>query len=354
MTGEVPASPLLKAAVEARGGRLAEARPLAGDGSDRSFFRIPGEAGLVLLLHPHPPGRGISENDSYFLIGRHLRSRGVPVPEIYDFSREEGWMLLEDVGDLSLADGVAAAAEGEMRAWYRRALEVLVLQQLEGARGFDPAWCFDTPAVTRSFLLARECRYFLQAFLQGYLGLGVEEGSLAPDFHHLLTRARPEETPFFLHRDFQSKNLFIQGEDLRVLDFQGARLGPLGYDLAALLIDPYVDLSAPLQEELLTDYLDLLAARLPFDQGAFREQFPYLALCRNLQMLGAFAFLTRVKQKNHFAAYIPRALAGLRRRLAARGGEFPRLKEVVGRIVLPGAGPEAHPEGETSGLGPEQ
>lgn len=244
-------------------------------------------------------------------------------------------MLLEDVGDLSLAQVVSEArGEAEILARYRRALEILINQQLQGKQGFNPAWCFDTPTVTGPFLRERECRYFVWAFLQGYLGIEIKEADLAPDFERLVAGARAEESPYFLHRDFQSKNLFVMGEGLRVLDFQGGRLGPLGYDLAALLIDPYVDLKPELQEELVGLYQELLRQRLSFDPGTFREQYDYLALCRNLQILGAYGFLTKVKGKAQFARYIPPALAGLRRRLAARPGEFPRLMAIVDGITL--------------------
>jgi aminoglycoside/choline kinase family phosphotransferase len=335
MNLEIPLSARLEAEARARGVNLAEARPLAGDGSDRLFFRLPGEPTLVLLYHPQPPGREVTENDSYFLIGRHLKARWVPVPEIYVHCREEHWMLLEDVGDLSLAEAVAAAGSNkEILAWYRQALDILITQQLDGKQGFSPAWCFDTQAVTRPFLLERECLYFVRAFLQGYLGLEVDEAALLPEFERLLAGASPHDSPFFLHRDFQSKNLFVQGDHLRVLDFQGGRLGPLGYDLAALLIDPYVDLAPAAQEELLGFYQDLLGERLAFDRQSFREQYEHLALCRNLQILGAYGFLTRVKGKSQFARYIPQAVAGLRRRLAARKKDFPHLTAIAEMITF--------------------
>jgi len=335
MKQEIPQSTRLEAEARARRVNLAEARPLAGDGSDRLFFRLTGETTLVLLYHPQPPGREVTENDSYFLIGRHLEARGVPVPKIYVHSREEHWMLLEDVGDLSLAEAVAGIdRDTEILGWYRQALNILIAQQLDGKEGFTPAWCFDTPAVTRPFLLERECLYFVRAFLLGYLGLEVDEGALLPEFARLLAGACPEDSPFFLHRDFQSKNLFVQGENLRVLDFQGGRLGPLGYDLAALLIDPYVNLAPAAQDELLSFYQDLLGKRLAFDRRAFREQYEHLALCRNLQILGAYGFLTKVKGKNQFARYIPTAMAGLRRRLFPRKKDFPHLTSLAEMITF--------------------
>jgi aminoglycoside/choline kinase family phosphotransferase len=122
---------------------------------------------------------------------------------------------------------------------------------------------------------------------------------------------------------------------LRVIDFQGGRRGPLGYDVAALLIDPYVNLNQDLQQEFLEYYLELLTARQAVDQESFREQYAHLSLCRNLQILGAFGFLTKARGKSYFARYIPAALGGLARLLAQRAREFPRLEQVVEDIRRP-------------------
>jgi len=61
----------------------------------------------------------------------------------------------------------------------------------------------------------------------------------------------------------------------------------------------------------------------------FREQYYHLALCRNLQILGAYGYLTQVKGKDQFARYIPTAVSALHRRLLARPGAFPRLEQLV-------------------------
>jgi aminoglycoside/choline kinase family phosphotransferase len=326
-------TPRLEDAAAACRATLTGARSLAGDGSDRRFYRLAGSPPVILLWHPSPPGGEVNENDSYFWLGRHLRSQGVPVPEIFTYCREEGWMLMEDLGDVSLEATIKEAPGENPVSWYRQALAILVNLQLKGREGFDPSWCFDTPVVDRAFLLERECGYFVTAFLQGYWGLKVEADDLAPDFDKLLSRALPADgAAYFLHRDYQSRNLYIKKGLIRVIDFQGGRLGPLSYDVAALLIDPYVNLAPSLQDLLREDYLTLLQARLHVDRAAFREQYHHLALCRNLQILGAFAFLTRVKGKVLFEAHIPPALAGLRRRLAARRGEFPRLEKVVAQV----------------------
>ncbi len=330
---DLPLTPRLEAAVSRLGATLREAQPLAGDGSDRRFYRLLGYPTLVLLYHPHPPGGEVNENDSYFLIGRHLRAGGAPVPEILEYCREERWMLLEDLGDVSLEAALQGGRKQDQEAyWYRQALEILAGMQVAGAEGFQTSWCFDTPVADRPFLMERECLYFVRAFLQGYKGLKVGLDDLAPDFARLLEKAILPGPDYFLHRDFQSRNLHIKNGRLRVIDFQGGRLGPLGYDAAALLIDPYVGLSPARQKELLDYYLDLITAQVHIDPAAFREQYDYLALSRNLQILGAFGFLTKVKHKDYFARYIPGALAGLRERLKARAGEFPRIEGIVANL----------------------
>ncbi len=320
----------LRAALAALGASHSPGQPLAGDGSDRRFYRLLGSPPVILLSHPYAPGGGVNENDSYFLIGRHLRARGVPVPEIYEYCREEGWLLLEDLGDISLEQVLKRQpAEEQVRFWYRQALEILVDMQLKGREGFEPAWCFDTPVVDRPFLRERECGYFVRAFLQGYQGLRGSFEELTADFERLLELALPPGEHYFLHRDFQSRNLFVKEGRLRVIDFQGGRLGPLGYDLAALLIDPYAALAPAWPGEFLEYYLALLRARRPEAEEACRAQFRYLSLCRNLQILGAYGFLSRIKGKTYFETYIPPALNSLRRQLKERPGEFPGLERIV-------------------------
>ena len=104
----------------------------------------------------------------------------------------------------------------------------------------------------------------------------------------------------------------IAGNRIGILDWQGGRLGPLGYDLASLVIDPYTQLPVPEKEELYETYLQMLRRERPHRLPAFRQSFPYLAIQRNLQILGAFSFLSKVREKTYFEGYIPGALKSLR------------------------------------------
>jgi aminoglycoside/choline kinase family phosphotransferase len=309
--------------------------PIAADGSSRRFFRLKGSGGsCICLYHPHPPGEQVTENDSYYRIGRHLHGQGVPVPEIFTYCREEGWFLVEDLGDRSLQEEYLQA-EGQARlAIYRQALKVLVDLQTFGTQGFSPEWCFDTKFYDANLVRQRECHYFVQAFVQGYLGLAPSLEELAEDFDLLLERALSPEQRFFLHRDFQSRNLMVHRNRLWLIDFQGARLGPRQYDLAALLLDPYVNMPPATQEILLTEYLELLRKQLPIDLVDWRQRYNYVALCRNLQILGAYGFLSQEKGKIFFQQFIPTACRSLQNRLEyLPAGELPRLRRLVSQAA---------------------
>ena len=95
-------------------------------------------------------------------------------------------------------------------------------------------------------------------------------------------------------------------------------MGPPQYDLASLLIDPYVTIPEQIRVELFDYYLQELSARFPIRSKSFRENYEVIAFQRNLQILGAYAFLSRVKGKTYFEDYIPAALADLKRRVSDR------------------------------------
>ena len=66
------------------------------------------------------------------------------------------------------------------------------------------------------------------------------------------------------------------------------------------------------KKELLNFYLDEWSYLAPVDPETFKSNFEMIAFQRNLQILGAYAFLSRVKGKTYFEQYIPAALASFR------------------------------------------
>jgi NDP-sugar pyrophosphorylase family protein len=308
---------------------------LQGDGSDRRWYRALTE-GRSLIVADHgirSQHGGRQEVDAFVDIGRHLHARNVPVPRIYLHDAFAGLVFLEDLGDLHLTDAVAGQSEDQQRRLYCRVIDQWLNMALAGARGFDVGWTYQSSEYDRRLILDRECRYFVEAFLNGYLRRTERYADLADEFEHLAEGALVNGCNGFLHRDLQSRNIMLENGNIRFIDFQGGRLGPLQYDLASLLIDPYTALSAPAQT-----YLRDYATRALYDRSGesierFARGYDYCAVTRNLQILGAFGYLSRVKGKTGFEAFIPTALKTLRRHLAALpDAPVPKLTALVARI----------------------
>lgn len=300
---------------------------LAGDGSDRKFFRLrrSGEH-YIALLSPRQKAAGVDENDSYFRIGRHLQGRGIDVPQILWADLERGYFLLEDRGDYHLQRH-ARRGRVDLGRLYRRALQLLVKVHARAPEGFQASYCFDTARYTPDFVYERELEYFRRAFLVGYLGLEIGPDDLRADFENLAEAAAACAPSLVMHRDFQSRNLLVWKETLWLIDFQGMRFGPPTYDLASLLLDPYVMIPQRLQEDLVGLYW--LAARrlLRCSPRQFRDSYEAVRLSRNLQVLGAYGYLGVVKGKRHFLQFIPRAWQQLCGWFAGRDpGRYPRLR----------------------------
>jgi N-acetylmuramate 1-kinase len=291
--------------------------PLHGDGSDRTFYRLlTADTTFVLLWSSPADQRSPNENDSYVYMGRHLERHGIPVPKIFGYWRDEGLVLLEDLGSVHLQDAVRPGSASQVERLYQQAADVLIRIQLQASEGLDTGQCFDTPLYSPDFVMERELRYFYQSFVRDALGAKITWDQVKDEFSILAERAaRLEEPSFFLHRDFQSRNLMVKEGRLYVIDFQGSRKGPSQYDLAALILDPYVQLPEPFAERLLLAHAERLRDASGITVADFLDGYEQIALCRNLQILAAYSFLTRVKGRRHFARYLVPAYRTLQQTL---------------------------------------
>jgi NDP-sugar pyrophosphorylase family protein/aminoglycoside/choline kinase family phosphotransferase len=307
---------------------------IAGDGSDRLWHRIASPShSLVVADHGIHSSRDIrGECEAFAAIGRHLYDKGISVPRIYQVDAFAGLAIVEDLGSVHFQSVVQSSCNPrEILAWYEKAVRLLIALSVDGGSGFDPAWTYQTPVYDKAMILEKECRYFVDAFLCRYLNLGIHAQDLMDEFENLADLALVGAMNGFMHRDFQSRNLMVKHNRIYAIDFQGGRTGPLQYDLASLLIDPYVDLDQCLQDRVLEFCIQALSARVSVDPVSFTNAYRYCRITRNLQILGAFGYLTRVKGKPGFDAYVPAALITLNRSLSQLGdAEFPKLTRTAG------------------------
>jgi aminoglycoside/choline kinase family phosphotransferase/choline kinase len=318
-----------------------EQAKLKGDGSERKWYRLTAEnRSLVMADHGIRKISETCEVDSFVAINLHLHEAKIPVPKIHMYDTFSGLVFLEDLGDVNLQALVQKAENPEVIfSHYKSVINRFIDMSVSGSTGFDLSWTYQSETYDKNLIMEKECRYFAEAFLTGYLGINSNFEDLKNEFSLLADHALLSSFNGFMHRDLQSRNIMVKNGDCYFIDFQGGRMGPIEYDLASLLLDPYVSLPYPVQHQLLEYCIEKLLSAADFDPDKFRTCFKYCALTRNLQILGAFGYLSKAKGKTYFEKYIPKAVETLEKNLFSLSDfKLPKLMSIVKKIqnlVLP-------------------
>lgn len=282
--------------------------PLAGDGSDRRFFNIEGINGSCILI-VHPPVSELirRENNAFAAFSRHLFKLKLPVPKLHAEDQTLGWFLAQYLGNLHVQDIVARYKNVSfLKTLYNKIIALLIDFHARTSENFDSTLCLEGDMYDPCFVMEKELEYFRKSFLKAFLSLNVRWAELRDAFSYLSEHAGVTSTEHVIHRDFQSRNLMVHNGKVYIIDYQGMRYGPPEYDIASLYLDPYVGVIWSERKRWVCSY----ASRAPYFTP---QRFHAVSLCRNLQILAAFAHLTINKKKYRFLNYVPQAWNSLRR-----------------------------------------
>jgi aminoglycoside/choline kinase family phosphotransferase len=287
--------------------------PIEKGGSGRKFWRVTTGTGSHILVRY---GTERPENRHYVTIADFLTRIGVCVPRIFFHDETEGIILMEDAGTQDLW-AFRAAPWMERRALYQRTLDEALLLHTRGLPALPGAGLELQPSFDAA-LYRWEQDYFFEQCLGRHFGIPAERcadarAELAAVADRLAALPR-----CLVHRDFQSQNVIIRDGHACLIDFQGLRPGLAQYDLASLLLDPYVALTPAERDELLAHYLSGLRGAGAAIDADWHEVYLLCALQRLMQALGAYGKLGHLDGRTHFLTHIPIAL--------------PRLIEVLDRL----------------------
>lgn len=300
--------------VKARFGPAATLERLAGDASDRAFFRLkaPSLSPLILMVHREPLDLGTLP---FFLHARFLHEIGAAVPRIIASYPAEGILVVQDLGDDLMQAHLGRCDPSRRRFLYLQAVQIIAFLQGEGTRSLTPDLPAATTALDRERLLW-ELRFFAEHYVRGLIGspLSPRQESELDEWFVWLASEVAGYRSVLCHRDFHSRNLMLKGDRLFMVDFQDARMGPFTYDLASLLRDSYVDLPEDLVGEMVDFYRE--AARAPETPDELGVLFARTCLQRNVKALGTFASQAMLRENRGYLQYVPRTLSHVRANLA--------------------------------------
>ena len=307
-------------------------RIASADASFRRYLRIDTASGDSRIVMDAPPDK---ENCQPFVhVAGLMQAAGLRAPEVLDWQREHGFMLLSDLGEQTMMAAIDPAHPEANQALYLQAVETLVQWQSASRAGELPPY--------DSALLQRELSLFPDWYLAQHKGVvldAAQQQTLAQAFALIVQRnlAAPS---VYVHRDFMPRNLMMPfgSPQLGVLDFQDAVYGPLTYDIASLMRDAFLSWEEDFVLDITVRYWERArrAGLMDFedwhsDFGAFYRAVEWMGLQRHLKVAGIFARLTLRDGKPKYLADAPRFIAYIRA-TASRYRELLPLLRLIDRI----------------------
>ena len=289
----------------------AEVVPLAPDASFRCYLRLRKNNATVMLMDAPPAHENVA---AFVTITRHLQRIGVRAPAILGADLDNGFLLLEDLGDQTFArllgggDGDDDGGDDSEVALYRRAIDVL-----SHIHQHPHATDLQVPVYSTDLVLA-EANLLLDWYIPAQREQPVDTPA-KKQFAQIwseIVDALPPLKPTLVLRDYHIDNLMLVGDDCAVLDYQDAVIGSPAYDLASLLEDARRDLAPKLRAEMMQRYLEQNA---DINHDALQQHYRAWATQRHCKVAGIFTRLWLRDRKDGYLAHLPRVMKLLQRHL---------------------------------------
>ena len=324
--------------------RAVRVEALTPDASTRKYYRVyPQEKSAesrIISLYPAP----FNPHDNTFLdVTKLFEQAHLPVPRVVDVAGTKGIILQEDLSDRSLAQWLAEAAargdEAGAEEMMRRATQLIARIQAASELAVSSGSIAGRLAFDED-KLSWELNYFFDHFfgsLRHQEFETPEEQAIKSDLRAVAAElaARPR---VLCHRDYHAMNLMVDGGgELRIIDHQDARMGPVTYDLVPLLVERRLK---PANEAWVREYQDyFLQARaklgLPeLEEREFGYEFNLMTVQRQLKAIGTFSYQTGVCGRGeYYEKYIGPAVATVLRAMRAPGmKQYPALRSALEQI----------------------
>jgi hypothetical protein len=327
-------------------------------GSERKYYRVKRNNSSIVFMQCHKDDPDFHRHIEYT---QFFQRHSIPVPELLHVEPETMSALFEDLGDLSLYSYLRCPRkQEEIEEVYKRVIDILILMHTSVTEHITECPLVQSRIFDYEYL-RWETSYFIERFVEGIRDIRVKNlPALDNEFHRLALHV--DSFPkTVIHRDFQSQNIMItKGGIPRVVDYQGARVGPPAYDVVSLLWDPYYRLEDDMREKLLEYYIGKMIESFGIDKNheinplipplAKNPSIPPLAkggeggffnkiefkqtllpcrLQRHMQALGAYGFLSRIKGKKYFLKHVPEGLRLLKEDASLSRDEYPELYDLV-------------------------
>jgi aminoglycoside/choline kinase family phosphotransferase len=291
--------------LDAAGFGAARRAALPGDASFRRYVRLVGGPRPALLMDAPPP----EDVRPFLQVAAHLSRIGLSAPEVIAADPVRGLLLLEDLGDRTLAEQLDSGAD-PLPIYLSAAEALAALHQAPPPAGL-PRW--DAARMTETAGAT-----FLQWWWPEVFGAPPAPGIVAEFEAAMRAMLAPFAAEGFVHRDFFPANLMplpdrAPPRHVGILDFQDAAIGHPAYDLVSLVEDARRDVAPDIRDAAIARYASLRPA---LDRAGLDAAMAALGAQRHLRVAALWVRLARRDSKPRYLVHGPRCWALLDRALA--------------------------------------
>ena len=268
--------------------------PIKNDASFRKYFRVDKK----ILMDADP---NLGEDVSSFININHLLTDfRLNVPEIYSIDKENGFLLLEDLGENIFSKILNSENEEQL---YKQAIEVLAEIYKKNLEEFSNFSFLEKYSIEK---LQDESQLFIEWYLKKYLDIDITDTDIQ-DFKEIISKIfNALNTNFekLVLRDYHVDNLILQNsksglKKVGILDFQDAVIGSSSYDLISIVEDVRRPISNDLKNKLIKYFIDLTG----YEVNQLEKELAFYSVQRNLKILGIFSRLNLRDNKPRYMLY---------------------------------------------------
>ncbi|MDT0603149.1 aminoglycoside phosphotransferase family protein [Thalassotalea castellviae] len=295
-----------------------------GDAGFRRYFRFQkDEQSFIAVDSPVDK----CNNSAFLSVQKQLTQVGVKVPEVLACDEQQGFMCLSDLGNCELSTVLTL---DNMAIHYQQA--ILLLPKIASIPQQN------LPVYDKAFVQL-ELDIFSKWLLHKHLDIQLtheQEIQLQTCFDFLISNAL-EQPQVVMHRDFHSRNLMLVDNELAVIDFQDAVIGPITYDVVSLLRDCYVKWPREQIMPLLDYFVGRMSSQFSLQHinaQQWQQWFDLMGLQRHIKASGIFARLYHRDDKPSYLSDIPLTLSYIVD-ISAQYPECYFLESLVTNTVMP-------------------
>ena len=285
------------------------------EASGREYYRLHFDKAEPLVMCYLDPKKG---NHTKFLhTSNFFTSLSINSPEIILVDQDIGVIVQQDLGDKCLID-MDLNKNPEL---LKQSVEILSKIQTAHIPQIDK---LDEESLTMQMETMQSI--FLEKFLSFKKSKEIEI---------LQSRAlsKLSEQPWMnCHFDFERRNLMVDSNnEIAVIDFQDLCIGPVGIDLAGIVVDHYISYSDKLINNALKHYIE--SSQLDVSVKDVFEWLRWGGVQRNMRILGTLSNLYIQDNRTFRLKDLPGILENLITLIP--NDEFMSLKEYLSSAVMP-------------------